>query len=191
MRSPDVTALLKAWADGDASAFEQLVPLVHRELHKLARHFMAAEHAGHSLQPTGLLNEAYLRLVGGAPVEWQNRSHFYATTARLMRRILVDIARRKHYQKRGGGTLTVPLDHAMGVGIEPPPDFVALDLALHSLAQIDHRKSRVVELRFFGGLSVQETAAALDVSVETVHRDWRFAKAWLRRELRRESEDGS
>jgi RNA polymerase sigma factor (TIGR02999 family) len=186
-----VTALLRAWADGDASALEQLVPLVHRELHKLARHFMAAEHSGHSLQPTALLNEAYLRLVGGAPVEWQDRSHFYATTARLMRRILVDIARRKRYQKRGGGTPTVPLEDAMAVGVERAPDFVALDLALQALAQIDHRKSLVIELRFFGGLSVQETAAALDVSVETVHRDWRFARSWLRRELRRESSDGS
>jgi RNA polymerase sigma factor (TIGR02999 family) len=185
-----VTALLRAWADGDATAFEQLVPLVHRELHKLARHFMAAENAGHSLQPTALLNEAYLRLVGGAPVEWQDRSHFYATAARLMRRILVDIARRKHYQKRGGGAGTAPLDDAMAVAVERAPDLVALDLAMQALAQLDHRKSQVVELRFFGGLSVQETAAALDVSIETVHRDWRFAKSWLRRELRRESPDG-
>ena len=185
-----MTALLRAWADGDAAALEQLVPLVHRELHKLARHFMAAENAGHSLQPTALLNEAYLRLVGGAPVEWQDRSHFYATAARLMRRILVDIARRKHYQKRGGGAATAPLDDAMAVTVERAPDLVALDLALQALAEIDRRKSLVVELRFFGGLSVPETAAALAVSVETVHRDWRFAKSWLRRELRRESSDG-
>lgn len=185
-----MTALLRAWADGDATAFEQLVPLVHRELHKLARHLMAGENAGHSLQPTALLNEAYLRLVGGAPVDWQNRTHFYATSARLMRRILVDIARRKHYQKRGGGTPTAPLDDAMRVAVERAPDLVALDQAMQTLAQIDRRKSLVVELRFFGGLSVQETAAALDVSVETVHRDWRFAKSWLRRELRRESSVG-
>jgi RNA polymerase sigma factor (TIGR02999 family) len=188
--SLDVTALLRAWADGDATAFEQLVPLVHRELHKLARHFMAAENAGHSLQPTALLNEAYLRLVGGAPVDWQDRSHFYATSARLMRRILVDIARKKNYQKRGGGAVSAPLDDAMAVAVEQASDLVALDLALQTLAQIDRRKSLVVELRFFGGLSVQETAAALDVSAETVHRDWRFARSWLRRELRGEPSDG-
>lgn len=189
MASPDVTALLRAWADGDATAFEQLVPLVHRELHKLARYFMAAENAGHSLQPTALLNEAYLRLVG-ASVDWQDRSHFYATSARLMRRILVDIARKKNYQKRGGGAASAPLDEAMAVSIDQASDLVALDLALQALAQIDQRKSLVVELRFFGGLSVQETAAALDVSVETVHRDWRLAKFWLRRELRGEPSDG-
>jgi len=184
--APDVTLLLKAWADGDAAAFEQLVPLVHRELHKLARVFMAAEGAGHSLQPTALLNEAYLRLIGGAQVEWRDRAHFFATSARLMRRILVDVARSKRYLKRGGGAAMAPLEDAADVAVERAPDLVALDLALQALAQVDGRKSRVVELRFFGGLSVQETAQALDVSPETVHRDWQFAKSWLRRELREE-----
>ena len=186
MTTPDVTLLLRAWADGDAAAFERLVPLVHRELHKLARVFMAAEGAGHSLQPTALLNEAYLRLIGGAQVEWRDRAHFFATSARLMRRILVDVARSKRYLKRGGGAAMAPLDDAADVAVDRGPDLVALDLALEALAQIDSRKSRVVELRFFGGLSVQETAHALDVSPETVHRDWQFAKSWLRRELRME-----
>jgi RNA polymerase sigma factor (TIGR02999 family) len=182
--------LLRAWADGDAAAFEQLVPLVHRELHKLARVFMAAEGAGHSLQPTALLNEAYLRLIGGAQVEWRDRAHFFATSARLMRRILVDVARSKRYLKRGGGAAMAPLDDAADVAVDRAPDLVALDLALQALAEIDSRKSRVVELRFFGGLSVEETALALDVSPETVHRDWQFAKSWLRRELRKERGDG-
>jgi RNA polymerase sigma factor (TIGR02999 family) len=188
--SPDITSLLKAWADGDAAAFEQLVPLVHRELHRIARSCMSAEHAGHTLQPTALINEAYVRLAGGAAVEWQDRVHFFAISARLMRRILVDVARSKRSHKRGGGVPAAPLEDAMSVAAEPAPDLVELDLALQTLAQIDHRKSRVVELRFFGGLSVGETAAALDISPETVHRDWRLAKAWLRRELRKASVDG-
>lgn len=190
MDSPDVTALLRSWADGDASAFDQLVPLVHRELHRIARHCMAAERAGHILQPTALINEAYLRLCGGAAVDWQDRSHFFATSARLMRRILVDVARSKRYAKRGGGVPVAPLEEATAVAVDRNPDLVALDLALEALAQIDSRKSRVVELRFFGGLSVHETAAALNVSPETVHRDWRLAKAWLRRELQRGATDG-
>ena len=190
MTTPDVTLLLRAWADGDAAAFEQLVPLVHRELHKLARVFMSAEGAGHSLQPTALLNEAYLRLIGGANVEWRDRAHFFATSARLMRRILVDVARSKRYLKRGGGAAMVSLDDTADVAVDRAPDLVALDLALQALAEIDGRKSRVVELRFFGGLSVQETALALDVSPETVNRDWQFAKSWLRRELRKERGDG-
>jgi RNA polymerase sigma-70 factor (ECF subfamily) len=186
----DVTSLLRAWADGDATALEQLVPLVHRELHHLARQFMATERAGHSLQPTTLLNETYLRLIGGARVEWRDRAHFFATSARLMRRILVDVARSKRYLKRGGGAAMAPLDDLADVAVDRAPDLVALDLALEALAEIDSRKSRVVELRFFGGLSVQETALALDVSPETVHRDWQFAKSWLRRELRKERGDG-
>ena len=190
MTTPDVTLLLRAWADGDAAAFERLVPLVHRELHKLARVFMSAEGAGHSLQPTALLNEAYLRLIGGANVEWRDRAHFFATSARLMRRILVDVARSKRYLKRGGGAAMVSLDDTADVAVDRAPDLVALDLALQALAEIDGRKSRVVELRFFGGLSVQETALALDVSPETVNRDWQFAKSWLRRELRKERGDG-
>jgi RNA polymerase sigma factor (TIGR02999 family) len=185
-----VTVLLRAWAGGDATAFEQLVPLVHRELHKLARHLMAAENTGHSLQATALLNEAYLRLIGGAQVEWRDRAHFFATSARLMRRILVDVARSKRYLKRGGGAPVVPLDGAADVAVDRASDMVALDLALEALAAIDSRKSRVVELRFFGGFSVEETALALDVSPETVNRDWQFAKSWLRRELRKERGDG-
>ena len=190
MPTPDVTALLKAWAGGDATALEQLVPLVHRELHRIARHCMAAERTGHSLQPTALLNEAYLRLTGVAHLDWQNRAHFFAMSARLMRRILVDVARSKSYLKRGAGSALAPLDDAMAVAMERPPDLVALDLALQALAQFDARKSRVVELRFFGGFTVEETAHVLGVSPETVHRDWRLAKSWLRRELQHESADG-
>lgn len=190
MATPDVTALLRAWAGGDAGAFDQLVPLVHRELHRIARHCMAAERTGHSLQPTALLNEAYLRLTGAAHVNWQDRSHFFAMSARLMRRILVDVARSKKYLKRGGGMGLKPLDDAVAVAVERTPDLVALDLALQALAQFDNRKSRVVELRFFGGFSVEETAEVLGVSPETVHRDWRLAKSWLRRELQREPPDG-
>lgn len=190
MPTPDVTALLKAWAGGDANALEELVPLVHRELHRIARHCMAAERTGHSLQPTALLNEAYLRLTGVAHVDWQDRAHFFAMSARLMRRILVDVARSKKYQKRGGGNAVAPLDDAMAVALERPPDLVALDLALEALAQFDTRKSRIVELRFFGGFTVEETADVLGVSAETVHRDWRLAKSWLRREVQREPRNG-
>jgi RNA polymerase sigma factor (TIGR02999 family) len=189
--SPDVTVLLRAWADGDAAAFDRLVPLVHRELHRIARHRMAGEHAGHSLQPTELLHEAYLRLVGVRQIEWRDRTHFFATSARLMRRILVDVARSKRYVKRHAPGGVGPLDEAMTAAVERAPDLVALDHALDALEQIDARKSRVVELRFFCGLSVEETAAALAVSHETVYRDWRLARAWLRRELRQGSTDGS
>jgi RNA polymerase sigma-70 factor (ECF subfamily) len=189
--SRDVTALLRAWADGDASALERLVPVVYRELHKIARTCMAAERAGHSLQPTALVHEAYLRLSGVMHVDWQDRAHFFAMSAKLMRRILVDVARRKRYQKRGGGTVLEPLESAHLISDEQAPDLVALDFALQALATVDERKSRVVELRFFGGFSVEETAAALDVSPETVHRDWRLAKSWLRRELRRRPTNAS
>jgi RNA polymerase sigma factor (TIGR02999 family) len=185
-----VTALLRAWAAGDASAFDQLVPVVHRELHRIARQCMAAERTGHTLQPTALINEAYLRLAGIGHVDWQDRSHFFAMSARLMRRILVDVARSKTYLKRGAGAIHTPLVDEMAVAAERAPDLVALDLALDALARIDDRKSRVVELRFFGGLTVDETAEALNVSPETVHRDWRMAKAWLRRELRKDPLSG-
>jgi RNA polymerase sigma factor (TIGR02999 family) len=187
---PEVTSLLKAWADGDASAFEALVPVVHRELHRLARHCMSTERAGHSLQPTALINEAYLRLCAGTSVDWRDRSHFFATFARLMRRVLVDVARSKGRLKRGDGASTVPIEEGTTVALERAPWLVELDLALQALAEIDPRKSRVVELRFFGGFSVEETAAALDVSPETVHRDWRLAKSWLRRELRKDPSVG-
>lgn len=189
--TPDVTALLRAWADGEAAAFGRLVPLVHRELHRIARNRMAGEAAGHSLEPTELLHEAYLRLFRSGPVDWRDRSHFFATSARLMRRILVDVARSKKYLKRNTGGVVGPLNDASRVAVERAPDLLELDLALAALEQLDARKSRVIELRFFCGLSVEETSEALGVSVETVYRDWRLARAWLRRELRNGSTDGS
>jgi RNA polymerase sigma factor (TIGR02999 family) len=183
-----VTGLLLAWRGGDEAALEQLVPLVHEELHRIARGCMRGERAGHSLQATALVNEAYLRLIGAQQVDWQNRVHFLAVSARLMRRILVDFARSKRYQKRGGGAQAVSLDEALVV-VEPGKDLVALDDALEALAKMDERKARVVEMRFFGGLTVEETASALGVSPDTVMRDWRIAKAWLLRELRSGSGD--
>jgi len=145
---------------------------------------MAGERAGHSFQATALLNEAYVRLIDGAAVAWQDRAHFYAVCARLMRRILVDHARARNYQKRGGGSPKVTFDEALVVAAEPSQDFEALDDALQALARFDERKSRVIELRFFGGLTVDETASVLDVSPDTVHRDWRLAKAWLQAEMK-------
>jgi RNA polymerase sigma factor (TIGR02999 family) len=145
---------------------------------------MAGERAGHSLQATALLNEAYVRLIDGAAVAWHDRAHFYAVCARLMRRILVDHARSRNYQKRGGGAQQVSFDEGLAVAAEPTQDLEALDDALHALARFDERKSRVVELRFFGGLTVDETAAVLAVSPDTVHRDWRLAKAWLQAEMK-------
>ena len=162
----------------------QLIPLVHDELRRIARRCMAGERGGHSLQATALVNEAYLRLIDVQHVDWQNRTHFLAMSARLMRRILVDVARSKGYQKRGGGAVRVTFDDALVVTDEPGQDLVALDDALEALAAVDERKARVIELRFFGGLSVEETAAVLKVSVDTVMRDWKLAKAWLLRELR-------
>jgi RNA polymerase sigma-70 factor (ECF subfamily) len=161
-----------------------LLPLVQRELHRIARRCMAGERVGHSFQATALLNEAYVRLIDGAAVAWQDRAHFYAVCARLMRRILVDHARARNYQKRGGGARRVTFDEALVVRTEPSQDFEALDDALQSLARFDERKSRVIELRFFGGLTVEETASVLDVSPDTVHRDWRLAKAWLQAEMK-------
>jgi RNA polymerase sigma-70 factor, ECF subfamily len=178
-----VTGLLMAWRGGNDAALEELVPLVHAELHRIARGCMRGERAGHSLQATALVNEAYLRLIGAQQVDWQNRVHFLAVSARLMRRILVDFARSKKYQKRGGGAQPVTLDEALVVAA-PGRDLIALDEALDALGKLDERKARVVEMRFFGGLSVDETAAALGVSGDTVMRDWRLAKAFLLRELR-------
>jgi len=180
--------LLLAWRGGDEAALEQLVPLVHQELHRIARGCMRGERAGHSLQATALVNEAYLRLIGAQQVDWQNRVHFLAVSARLMRRILVDFARAKNYQKRGGGAQAVTLDEALVV-VEPGRDLIAIDEALDALAKMDERKAKVVEMRFFGGLTVEETAAALGVSPDTVMRDWRLAKAWLMRELKGGSPD--
>ena len=178
-----ITGLLVAWGQGDKAALEQLIPHVEHELHRIARRCMAGERAGHSLQATALVNEAYLRLIDAQHVNWQDRAHFLAMSARLMRRILVDWARSKRYQKRGGGAVKVTLDDALLGSVERGQDLVALDDALQALARFDERKSQVIELRFFGGLSVEETADVLNVSVDTVMRDWKFAKAWLLREL--------
>ena len=178
-----ITDLLVAWSGGDEHALETLMPLVHGELRRLARRQMAGERQGHTLQTTALINEAYLRLVDLTRVRWQDRAHFLAMSARLMRRILVDHARSRLYAKRGGGAATVSLDESLVVTNDARPDLVALDDALQALAAVDVRKSQVVEMRFFGGLSVEETAEALGVSPETVMRDWRLAKVWLLREL--------
>jgi len=184
--SHHVTQLLRAWGDGDARALERLVPLVYDELHRLARRYMAQERPGHTLQTTALVNEAYLRLVDSTQASWQNRTQFFAICAQVMRRILVDWARARQAAKRGGEVQPLELEEALVVSEKPGEDLVALDDALRELAAVDPRKSRVVELRFFGGLSVEESAEVLDVSVETVMRDWKFAKTWLRRELSRE-----
>ena len=179
----DITALLLSWGRGDEAALQQLIPLVHRELHQIARRCLKGERPGHPLQPTALVNEAYLRLVDVRRVSWQDRTHFLAMSARLMRRVLVDFARSRQYQKRGGGVMNVSLDEAHGVSTARGQDLVALDEALTSLSVIDERKARVIEMRFFGGLTVEETADVLDVSRETVLRDWRLARAWLMQEL--------
>ena len=173
-----------AWGQGDEAALERLIPLVHDELRRIARRHMGRERVGHTLQATALVNEAYLRLIEVQHVNWQNRAHFLAVSARLMRRILVDFARSKHYQKRGGGAAKVTFDEALIGANEAGQDLVALDDALEALAKVDERKSRVIELRFFGGMSVEETASVLTVSPDTVMRDWRLAKAWLLREMK-------
>lgn len=178
----EVCGLLRAWSDGDGSALERLTPIVYAELHRLARRYMRGERAGHSLQTTALVNEAYMRLVGYDRMQWQNRGHFLAVSAQLMRRILVEHARR-HNVKRGGGVPHVSLDEAALVGGSRAADLVALDDAMNALAQIDARKAQVVEMRFFGGLDVNETADVLKISPATVMRDWSTAKAWLYREL--------
>jgi RNA polymerase sigma factor (TIGR02999 family) len=179
---PDITQLLQAWSQGEGSALEKLTPLVYRELHRLAHRYMGVENPGHTLQTTALVNEAYLRLVSNK-ASWQNRAHFFAISAQLMRQILVDFARSRHQLKRGGKVHRISLDEAVVSPQEPDTDLVALDDALRALAKVDHRKSRVVELRFFGGLGVEETAEVLKVSTDTVLRDWRVAKLWLMREL--------
>lgn len=179
----EVTQLLQAWSNGDEQALERLIPLVHKELHRLAGRYMAGESPGHTLQTTALVNEAYLRLVDVKDVSWQNRAHFFGVSAQLMRRILVDLARSRHSLKRGGNANTLSLEEGLIVSPERGADLVALDDALKALASIDNRRSRVVELRFFGGLSVEEAAEVLKVSPETVMHDWKLAKAWLLREL--------
>jgi RNA polymerase sigma-70 factor (ECF subfamily) len=180
---PNPTALLLAWGRGDQAAFDELVPLVHQELRRIARRHMAGEGAGHTLQASALVNEAYVRLLDVRRVAWQDRAHFFAMAARVMRRILVESARARKVQKRGGGASHVSLDEALLVSNSPGRDLIALDDVLTALATVDPRKAQVVEMRYFGGLSVEETAEALQVSTGTVMRDWRLAKVWLLREL--------
>jgi RNA polymerase sigma factor (TIGR02999 family) len=187
----EVTQLLKAWGSGDEKALEQLIPVVERELHRMARYCMAGEMPGHTLQTTALVNEVYLRLVDVKAVEWQDRAHFFAISARMMRRILTDFARARNYQKRGAGALQVSLDEGLMVTPEKDADIMALDAALTRFAALYPRQGQVVELRFFGGLEVEEAAEALKISPITVKRDWRFAKAWLLRAMSGESSDGS
>jgi RNA polymerase sigma-70 factor (ECF subfamily) len=189
--NPQITQLLRAWGTGDQDALRQLTQLVHLELHRLARGYMAREPAGHTLQATALINEAYLRLVNIREVNWQNRAHFFAICARLMRRILTDHARSRKYLKRGGASPHISFDESVVVSPEPDVDFVTLDDALEGLAKVDPRKCEVVELRFFGGLTVAETAVAVHVSEETVMRDWSFAKAWLLREMQQGESSGA
>jgi RNA polymerase sigma factor (TIGR02999 family) len=183
VREDELTRLLMAWSEGDEQALEKLVPLVYAELHRLARHYMARERNGHTLQTSALVNEAYLRLVDFKNVNWQNRAHFFGVSAQLMRRILVDFSRSRRSLKRGGEILTVPLEEESIASPGTGADVVALDDALKTLAAMDPRRSRVVELRFFGGLSAEETAEVLKVSAETVLHDWKLAKVWLLREL--------
>jgi RNA polymerase sigma-70 factor (ECF subfamily) len=178
-----VTELLVAWGNGDNSAHDELMPLVYEELHRLAHRYMGRERIGHTLQTSGLVNEAYLRLIDQSQVHWQNRAHFFGIAAQMMRRILVDYARSRQYAKRGGGAQQVSLDEALIVSDERADEAVALDDALKVLAQFDQRKSQIVELRFFGGLSIDETAEFLKVSPGTVVRDWTLAKAWLRKQI--------
>lgn len=189
LSTKEVTGLLVAWNAGDDSALEKLIPLVYAELHKQAKRYLKRERQDHTLQTTALVNEAYLRLVDSSKVRWQNRAHFFAVAAQLMRRILVDFARSRNYQKRGGGTYRISLEHVEAISPEKSEDLVALDEALHSLAMIDERKSKVVELRFFGGLSVEETAEVLKVSPDTVMRDWRMAKVWLLKEMSQNNDE--
>jgi len=179
----EVTQLLVAWSNGNQAALEKLLPLVYDELHRLAHQYMNRERPGHTLQTSGLVNEAYLRLVDQREVHWQNRAHFFGIAAQMMRRILVDYARSRRYAKRGGNARQVSFDEAVIVSPERATEVVALDDALKRLAVIDERKSQIVEFRFFGGLSIEETAEVLKVSPGTIMRDWTLAKAWLRKEM--------
>jgi RNA polymerase sigma factor (TIGR02999 family) len=189
--SHKITSLLQAWADGDRDALDQLTPLVYSELHRIACRYMAAERPNHTLQATALVHEAYMRLVDAGPIVWNDRAHFFALAARLMRRILVDLARARECKKRGSGRNVAILDEAgapAAVSREEGPELVAIDEALTRLSEIDPRRGQVVELRFFGGLGVEETAEVLNVSRDTVMRDWKTAKLWLLREIRGERE---
>jgi len=187
----EVTGLLQAWSNGDQAALDKLMPLVYAELHRLAKRYMGREHEGHSLQTSALVNEAYLRLVDAHGVRWQNRTHFFAVSAQIMRRILVDFARARQNLKRGGGALQVTLDEGLVVSPESGADLLALDEALEKLAALNPRQSRVVELRYFGGLNEEEVATALKVSPRTVRHDWSLARASLYRELSRGGSDDS
>ncbi len=182
-----MTQLLVDWSNGDKEALDKLMPFVYQELHRLAHLYMRKENAGHALQTTALVNEAYMKLIDQNRVQWQNRAHFFAIASQMMRRILVDYARKKLYAKRGGETVHVSLDEALILSNEKAPDLVILDEALTNLAEMDERRSRVVELRFFGGLTVDETAEVLKVSSDTVLRDWALAKAWLYRYMSNET----
>jgi RNA polymerase sigma factor (TIGR02999 family) len=189
--SNSVTALLRAWGGGDAQALERLTPLVYQELHRIARGYMARERPDHTLQTTALVNEAYVRLVDARQVAWQDRVHFFAVCARAMRRILVDHARSRAYLKRGGGNARIQFDEAYGISWSPDTNLLELDEALNRLSLLDPRKGKVIEMRFFGGLSVEETAEALGISPETVMRDWKLARAWLYRELSADQTNGA
>jgi len=183
LESPDVTQLLKDWSGGDEAAVDKLMPLVHEELRRLAHQYMRREKPGHTLQTSALVNEAYVRLVDQSKIQWESRAHFFGIAARLMRQILVDQARRKNFAKRGGGAIRVSLDSATAIAQEQSANVMALDEALKTLEQTDLRKSQIVELRFFGGMSIEETAEALKISPGTVMREWTFARAWLRKEM--------
>lgn len=185
----DVTALLQAWSQGDRSALDELVPRLHADLHRLAHKYMGREREGHTLQTTALINETYVRLVDAQRVKWQDRAHLFAVAAGVMRHILVDYARSRFVEKRGGGAPTVCLDAVGNITVNLDPDIVALNDALSALETLDQRKAKVVELRFFGGLTVEETAEVLHVSADTVTRDWKMAKVWLLRELKGERMD--
>jgi len=187
----EVTQLLKAWTAGDEQALDKLTPLVYEQLHRVAQRYMAGQRSDHTLQTTALVNEVYLRLVDCGQVKWRDRAHFFAVSAQLMRRILVDFARSRGYQKRGAGIAHMSLDEAPSLCHESDANLVALDDALKRLAAVDERESKVVELRFFGGLSVEETAEVLGVSTDTVLREWRLARAWLLRELSGELKHGA
>ena len=179
----EVTELLTAWSGGDKAALDKLMPLIHQELRRIAHRYMSRERPGHTMQTTALVNEAYLKLVNREGVHWQNRAHFFAIASQLMRHILVDHARSHAYAKRGGGTQTISLDEALVVSQERAAEVVALDDVLKQLAEIDPQQSRIVELRFFGGLTIEETAVVLSLSPATIKREWTSAKAWLYHEL--------
>ncbi|HSE38710.1 MAG TPA: sigma-70 family RNA polymerase sigma factor [Blastocatellia bacterium] len=183
----EITQLLRAWSDGDQTALERLAPLVFAELHRLARGYMHGERAGHVLQSTALINEAWLRLIDWKDVEWQNRAHFFGVAAQMMRRILVDFARERRASRRGGSAQQVSFEEAVLVSADRGAEVIALDEALNTLAKFDARKSQIVEMRFFGGLGVEETAEVLKLSPRTVKREWNLARAWLYRELNPES----